>query len=106
MNPTDWIGLGLAAVGTMGAGVWAVASLIVGQINKNIDGVNSSIIGRLDAMEQARRSASEQWRAMFADQRRQSREVAVRIDHVEERIQQFEHVVSSCHHHLPNDLPD
>ncbi len=108
MNPIEIIGLGLAAVSTAGAGVWAIASAVIGQINKNMDSMNAGIMARLDEMERARRSAGDQWRSMFNDQRRQSREISVRMDHIEERIQAFEHTVIQCQscHHIPSDLPE
>jgi len=109
----------LAAVATaIIGGSWAVARMMIAQVEKRIELMNrqlekqielmdQGICGRLEETEKARRLASEQWRALFNELRRQHREIAVRIDHLEERLHQVEHVVSQCQscHLIPSDLP-
>ena len=112
------IGLLAAVTTALIGGGWAVARMMMTQVEKRIDLMNrqlekqielmnQGICDRLEETEKARRLASEQWRALFNELRRQHREIAVRIDHLEERLHQVEHVISQCQACalIPSDLP-
>ena len=112
------IGL-LAAVGTaLIGGGWAVARLMMTQVEKRIDLMNrqlekqielmnDGICSRLEETEKARKLASEQWRALFNDLRQHHRQIEARLDHLETRIHEIEHVIHQCQtcHLMPSDLP-
>lgn len=88
-------------------GCWAVARMMIGQVERQIELMDQGICGRLEETEKARKLAGEQWRALFNKLRRQNREIAVRIDHLEERLHQVAHVISQCQSCalIPSDLP-
>ena len=48
-----------------------------------------------------------QWRALFNDLRQHHRQIEARLDHLETRIHEIEHVIHQCQtcHLLPSDLP-
>jgi septation ring formation regulator EzrA len=100
-------------------GGWAVARMMIHhverqielmnrQLEKQIELMNVGLCTRLEDTEKARKATGEQWRALFTELRRQNRDIAVRIDHLEERIHQLEHAISQCHScpARPSDLPE
>ena len=109
----------LAAVATaILGGSWAVARMMLGQVEKRIELMNrqlekqielmnQGICDRLEETEKARRLASEQWRALFNDLRQHHRQIEARLDHLETRIHEIEHIIHQCQtcHLIPSDLP-
>ncbi len=114
-----WIAVIAAIATAIIGGIWAVASMMIAQLEKQITLMNrqlekqiemmdSGICTRMEDSEKARKQATEQWRGLFSDLRRQHREIAARLDHVEDRINQMEHIIHQCQgcHMLPSDLPN
>lgn len=87
---------------------WAVARMMLAQVEKQLALMDAGICNRLEESEKARKASSEQWRALFNELRRQQREIASRIDHLEDRLHQVEHIVSQCHGcpAILSDLPE
>jgi septation ring formation regulator EzrA len=109
----------LAAVATaIVSGGWAVARLMITQMEKRIDLMNhqlerqielmnQGICSRLEETEKARQQASEQWRGLFNDLRQHHRQIEARLDHLETRIHEIEHIIHQCQtcHRIPSNLP-
>ena len=108
----------LAAVATaILGGSWAVARMMITQMEKQIDLMNhqlerqielmnQGICSRLEETEKARQQASEQWRGLFNDLRQNHRQIEARLDHLETRIHEIEHIIHRCQtcHRIPSDL--